>query len=95
MGEPEAVSILYDIDNLSFGLRPCGLMMPNAFPVAQRGTSGTHVIWAMSFTKALHILPTGTIRFLKPEIENGVLILDLNHTARTTQSPRTGWRKRV
>lgn len=94
LGEPEAVSLLFDIDNLTIGLRPCGLLMPNAFPIAQRGATGTHIIWALSFTNAHQIFVTGTIRFLKPEIEDGVLVLDLNYTARTTQSPRKGWRKR-
>ena len=89
LGEPEAVSLLFDIDNLSIGLRPCDLLMPNAFPLAPRGKTGGHVIWAMSFMKAHQIHPTGTIRFLNAVIENGVLVLDLNYTARTTQSPQT------
>ena len=93
LSEPEAVNLLFDIDNLTIGLRPCGLLMPNAFPVAQRGNSN-HIIWALSFTKAHQIYLTGTIRFLTPQMENGILTLDLNYTARTTQSPRTGWRKK-
>src|SRR2546429_6463552 len=36
LGEPEAVNLLFDIDNLTIGLRPCGLLMPNAFVIAQR-----------------------------------------------------------
>lgn len=94
LGEPEAVSLLFDIDNLSIGLRPCDLLMPNAFPLAPRGPSGSHIIWAGAFMKAHQIHPTATIRFLNPIMENGVLVLDLNYTARTTQSPRTGWRKK-
>jgi len=93
LGKPEAVNLLYDIDNLTIGLRPCSLIMPNAFPICQRGNRN-HIIWALSFLKAHQIHPTGTIRFLLPQMENGVLTLDLNYTARTTQSPRTGWRKK-
>lgn len=92
LGEPEAVNLLFDIDNLTIGLRPCRVIMPNAFPVVQHGNSN-HIIWALSFTKAHQIYTTGTIRFLTPQMENGILTLDLNYTARTTQSPRRGWRK--
>lgn len=95
MGEPEAVQLLFDADNVTIGLRPCELLMPNAFKINRRGESGTHIITATRFTKAHQINPTGTIRFLKPHIEDGVLILDIGLTARTTQTPRTGWRKRV
>ena len=93
LGEPEAVSLLYDMENLSIGIRPSTLLMPNAFPVAPRGKSGTQVIWAKTFVNAYRLWPTGTIRFLMPEIEDGTLVLDLKHTARTTQSSRKGWRK--
>lgn len=94
LGEPEAVTMLFDIDNLLIGLRPCELLMPNAFPIGHRAKTGTLTIRALSFTTAHQICPTGTIRFLNPEIDDGILSLDLNLTARTTQSPRTGWRKK-
>lgn len=93
LGKPEAVTLLYDGHSYVIGLKPCTRLMPNAFPVAPRGKSGGHVIWAYAFAKEHDIQPTGTIRFLEPRMENGILVLDLNHTARTTQMPRTGWRK--
>lgn len=93
LGEPEAVVMMYDIDNAAIGLKPCTLLMPNAFVIAPRGKSGTRVIWARSFMKAHRIYVSGTYRFLRPVMEYGVLVLDLTLIARTTQSPRTGWRK--
>ena len=94
LDKPEAVLLLFDGDHYAIGLKPCTRLMPNAFPLAPRGRTGGHVIWAFSFCKEHEIKPTGTIRFLEPKVENGILVLDLNHTARTTQVPRTGWRKR-
>lgn len=92
LGSPEAVTMHYDIDNLSIGLKPSTLIARNAFPIAKRGT-GTRVIWAKSFMKANQIFMSRTYRFLTPVIENGYLVLDFNYIAITTQSPRTGWRK--
>lgn len=94
LGSPEAVTMHYDIDHLSVGLKSCALTARNAFPVAQRGTSGTHIIWAKAFMKANQIFMSRTFRFLTPVIEEGYLVLDFNHVAITTQSPRTGWRKK-
>jgi len=94
LGKPEAVLLLFDGDHCAIGLKPCPRLMPNAFPLAPRGKTGGHVVWAFSFCKEHKIEPTGTIRFLEPRMEKGVLVLDLNQTARTTQKPRMGWRKK-
>ena len=94
LGEPKAISLLFDGDNCVIGLRPANPIMPNAFPLVPRGRCGNRIIRALAFAKEHQIEPDGTIRFLNAEVENGILILDLNKTARTTQTPRTGWRKR-
>lgn len=94
LGQPKTVSLLFDGDNGAIGLKPCKAIMPNAFPLVPRGRCGNQIIRALAFCKEHEIDPSGTIRFLNAEMENDVLVLDLNHTARTTQSPRTGWRKR-
>ena len=94
LGSPEAETLHYDIDHLSIGLKPSTLLARNAFPIATRGT-GTSVIWAKSFMKANQIFMSRTYCFLTRIIENGYLVLDFNYIAITTQSPRTGWRKRV
>ena len=94
LGKPEAVTLHYDIDNITIGLKPCERLSKNAFPVGQRGQTGTRTIFANTFMKAHQIFMTRTFRFLAPVIENGYLILDLNNIAITTQIPRTGWRKK-
>ena len=93
LGSPQAVLLLYDEDRLTIGLRPVSPIMPNAFPLVKRGGSGNRIVRALAFLKAHQISLGYTVRFLNAEIEDGILILDLNMTARATQSPRTGWRK--
>ena len=94
LGQPKMVSLLFDEENNAMGLRPCNPLMPNAFPLLPRGRAGARAISALAFCKENQIEPTGTIRFLNVEMEKDMMILDFDHTARSTQSPRTGWRKR-
>ena len=93
LGQPETVTLHFDGKNGAIGLKPCNEIMPNAFPLVPRGRCGNQIIRALAFCKENEIEPSGTIRFLNAEMEDDLLVLDLNHTARTTQSPRTGWRK--
>lgn len=93
LGEPVAVALLFDFPRFTIGIRPAAVIMPNAFPVSQRGNS-TYVIQAKSFVDFNYIKPSGTFRFLDPKMENDILVLDIAHVARTTQTPRLGWRKK-
>ena len=93
LGEPETVTLNFDGES-AIGLRPCVAFMPNAFPLVPRGRCGNRIVRALPFCKEHEIEPSGTIRFLNPEVEKDVLVLDLNQTVRTTQSPRKGWRKK-
>jgi hypothetical protein len=93
LGSPEAVSLLYDEENSSIGLLPVDPWLDISFPVQPRGVSGNQLIRALPFIKANKIKINYTVKFLQPEIEEGILVLDLNRTTRATQSPRTGWLK--
>ncbi len=93
LGRPEAVSLLFDEKLLTIGLRPSAPFLHTSFPLQPRGASGNMIIRALPFVKANRISLAYTIKFLNPVIEDGVLILDLNLSARSTQSPRTAWRK--
>ena len=95
LGSPEAVALLYDEENSTIGLSPVEPWRDTSFPVQPRGVSGNQLVRAMPFLKANKIKINYTVKFLKPEIENDILILDLNCTARATQSPRAGWRKKM
>lgn len=94
LGRPEAVSLLFDDEHLTIGLRPCEPFLDTAFPVQPRGASGNMLVRALPFVKTHNLKIAYTIKFLDPKMEGGILILDLNLTTRATQSPRTGWRKK-
>ena len=94
LGSPEAVALLYDEENSSIGLCPVEPWRDTSFPVQPRGVSGNQLVRALPFLKANKIQISYTVKFLKPELEDDILIPDLNRTARATQSPRTGWRKK-
>lgn len=93
LGNPEAVSLLFDAENYTIGLRPVEPFLDTSFPVVSRGVSGNQLIRALPFVKANKLKLGYTIKFLNPVMEDGILILDLNMTARSTQTPRMGWRK--
>lgn len=94
LGRPEAVSLLFDDEHSTMGLRPCTPFLATSFPVQARGVSDNMLIWALPFVKANSLQIDYTVKFLNPHMENDILILDLNLTTRATQSPRTGWRKK-
>lgn len=88
IGEPKTVSLLYDAENLTIGVRPTGRIMPSAFPIRLRGDNRTYHIRAHEFVRAHRLEISYCVRFLDPHIEDGVLILDLNLTARAATKRR-------
>jgi len=94
MESPLAVRLRYDERRRVIGVEPSELFQPTSVPVRPRGKSGNQIIWALPFLKENNIRRESTIKFLDPHFENGILILDLKLIARSTQKPRTGWRKR-
>lgn len=94
LGSPEAVSLLYDDEHATIGLRPVMPFLDVSFPLLPRGNSGNRVIRALPFVKANKLRISYCVKFLQPVIEDDILLLDLNQTTRATQSPRIGWRKK-
>ncbi len=82
LGSPKCVVVLYDEQTETIGLRPASSIMPNAITVYTAAAS--HRVWirAHAFIKAAKLKFDYCIRFTKPPIEDGVLILDLSHTTR-------------
>jgi hypothetical protein len=87
LGSPEAVSILYEPDDEAIGIRPTERIMPNAFPVVPISRGKRFWIRAQRFMERAEIKLSRCIRFTDPHIEDGVLVLDLHHTA-PADSPR-------
>lgn len=88
LGSPKFVSLLYDEDNLTIGIRPSSRTMPNSFTVVARPDGTNFWIHAKPFLTAAALDIAYCIRFLDPHIEHDTLILDLNHTARVMANRR-------
>jgi len=86
MGEPKAVSLLFDLVNNRIGLKPTVPGMRNAVHVGIRGKFGGRVVRACPLLAEFKLSFPDTLRFYDAEIDDdGILILDL----RTARVPPT------
>ena len=93
MGEPEAVSLLYDRDEKLIGFKPVPLTYARAFPVRAQGKNAvTYMVAGQSFTRHYGI-DTSTARRYAVEMRDGVLVLDLNSPSGDVTGPRAKSRK--
>lgn len=95
MGEPEAVSLLYDEEEQLIGFQPRPATYPRAFPVRQQGAhSLTYMIAGAAFTQHYGI-DTAVARRFAVEMRDGVLVLDLKATSVDVTGPRAKSRQRA
>lgn len=84
LGEPRAFLLLFDKVNSRIGLKPTGLGIKNAYPVAKSGRHGGRLVRAYRLMQEFGIDLPETIRFYEADIDaDGILILDLR-TARVS-----------
>lgn len=82
MQRPEAVTLLFEPETDSIGLKPASPLMSNAFPLRKNGVSGHRVIFAGRFAKKHDIRVDHTVSFNLVEIEDGILILSLRNLSK-------------
>ncbi len=85
MGRPEAVFVFYDRANHRIGLKPAPSGSENSYPVSVASNGPGRVIYLVRLLVELGIELPGTVRFVRPVMENGMLVLDLT-TAETRVS---------
>lgn len=88
LGEPDAVTLLYDEDEHLIGFKPASLDYPRAYPLRpqQKGTSVT--LAGRAFT--LHFgIDTETTRRYAVEMRDGVMVLDLDSESTEISGPWT------
>jgi len=81
LGDPIAVTLMYDRKRKIIGVMPSDRRRPNAFPLRRKDgeASRGRMLHANNFCKHYAIRPTETLAFLNPEINhNGILILNLH-----------------
>ena len=94
MNKPEAVVMLFNEEAGSIGLRPASPLMPNAFPLKNKGRCGHHLIRAKPFITKYDIRIDATVRFRSAVVEDGMLILDLRQMVFSRRTPRAGSKRR-
>jgi hypothetical protein len=88
MGEPEAVTLLYDEEEQLIGFKPADSSNPRSFPVRPQGkNAATLMIAGQSFSKHFG-LDTSIARRYSVEMRDGVLVLDLKSDSVDATGPR-------
>jgi hypothetical protein len=79
MGEPDAVTLMYDRRRSTIGLKRSPLGKPNAYRLKRKSKTSGRIIYTAQFCRHYSICPDETLAFVAAEVnKHGVLILDLN-----------------
>lgn len=89
LGKPEAVELLWDGERRMIALRPTDLSNQNAYPVRAQATSerGPWLVAGTLFTQYIG-LDTKDAHRWTPEIEDGLLLIDVSKPGARVSSPR-------
>ena len=92
-GRPDYVTLMFDPNYEVIGVNAVTRLMPGAIRVRQKSNNGwIYSLAATQFLKHFDIRLSYTVRFVDPQIRDGVLLLDLHKTARAINS---GKRQRI
>jgi hypothetical protein len=79
MGEPDAVTLMYDRRRSTIGLMRSPLGKPNAYRLKRKSKTSGRIIYTSHFCRHYSICPDETLSFTAAAVnKDGVLILDLN-----------------
>lgn len=81
IGEPDAVTLMFDRRRNIIGVMPSALHRPQSFPLKRKDkrTSLGRMVYANNFFRHYSIRPTETFAFLDPKVnKDGILMLDLS-----------------
>jgi hypothetical protein len=76
IGEPEAVELLYDVDEHLIGFRPVDASNPRAYALRKQGHANNWIVGGQAFTKAFRIDTETAMRY-PATVVDGVLVVDL------------------
>ena len=80
LGRPPAVELRFDPQHERIAVMPCNPRLNQAFPV--KNFASQHLIHASPFCRHFGIKLDSTEKFIDPEINGGILYLDLKATVR-------------
>jgi hypothetical protein len=89
LGSPTHVELLYDEDERVIGLRPCESETIRSYPIRPQGTNSQHtyLVAGKAFLQFFGI-PFDTPLRYRPEVVDGILVVDLKSEAVTATSNR-------
>jgi hypothetical protein len=76
IGNPEAVELLYDVDERLIGFRPVDPSNPRAYRLRKQGHANNWILGGQAFTKTFRINTDTAKRYLAT-VDDGVLVVDL------------------
>lgn len=86
LGEPQAVTLLFNRYLFKIGIRACSPFAPNAYPLKPRPKAHSRMIHASTFCRNYGIKAPVTIAFHGIEMDkDGILTLDLTKTSRVSR----------
>lgn len=94
MGEPEAVTLMFDPEEQLVGFKPTLISSPRAFPVRVQQNGNTFVVGGHAFTKH-YGLDTTIARRYGAENRDNILVLDLKAKSTDATGPRAVSRTRA
>ena len=89
LGDPDAVTLMYDSRRSIIGVMPSPLHQRRSFPLRNKDgrRSAGRMVHAMNFFRTCGIRPTETLAFTSPDInKDGILILNLNEVRSVAKS---------
>lgn len=92
IGSPEAVELLWDFDRRVIGLRATDLANPDAYPArpqSAQSNRGPILVAGSLFTRYIGLDTTEAKRWV-PQVEDGILTLDLKVEGQPVSSNRRG-----
>lgn len=84
--EPVEAELYFDKINKLIGIKPVLEHTAYSYPVRKQGENRSYIIRAMSFLTYYNIKITGTVLFISPTVEDGMLVLDMNNTKAVTKN---------
>ena len=87
MGEPDAVTLMYDKRRKAIGLTRASVSKANAFVLKKkdRERSSGRLLYAANFCRRHSIKLTKTLAFTGAKVKDGILILDLHEVAKVSR----------
>ncbi len=88
LGNPEAVVFMFDRSNRLIGIKPSTPDIEHSYELKRQGSSQNYLVRARSFCSYYSINLGDTIVFNDARTQDGMIVLDLDHTTEVVRRAR-------